>query len=97
MNSSHDYSNSTSQVVDEPLFEETEEQDEEAENTAKHPKPVDSCESGRFQMYNHQISHSKYRTIYQGLDNETGCEIAWSCYLLSKQDTFKKEELLKTL
>jgi serine/threonine protein kinase len=48
-------------------------------------------------MFNLQISHSKYRTIYQGVDNETGCEIAWSSYLISKNDLPTKELLMKKL
>jgi len=35
----------------------------------------------RFTKYDDLISQSKYRTIYRGIDNESGCEVAWSCYL----------------
>jgi len=70
---------------------------EDQEGAGTGTRRVDSCHNGRFSMFNHLISHSKYRTIYQGVDNETGCEIAWSCYLLQKDDKFMQDELYKKL
>ena len=44
--------------------------------------PLDSIADGRFVRHQELISKSKYRTIYRGYDNESGCEIAWSTYRL---------------
>lgn len=48
--SSVDYSDVNFNIVEEKDDEKT--------------QKVDSCMNGRFQMFNHQISHSKYRKIY---------------------------------
>ena len=45
---------------------------------------LDSCFDKRFVKHNDCISKSKYRTIHRGYDNESGCEIAWTTYLLHK-------------
>ena len=43
------------------------------------------------------ISQSKYRTIYKGLDQESGCEVAISCYKLETHESQKLKKLLSAL
>ena len=65
-------------------------EDEEANAVAL----LDSCADKRFVKHNDCISKSKYRTIHRGYDNESGCEIAWTTYLLQK---YEKDKLLNAL
>jgi hypothetical protein len=51
----------------------------------------------RFTRLDDMISKSKFRTIYRGLDGETGCEIAWSCYRLEYASTNRKMKLVEAL
>jgi len=69
----------------------SEEENEESGTQVNH---VDNCCRDRFFKYNDCISKSKYRTIYRGYDNESGCEIAWTTYPLHN---YKRDRLLKAL
>ena len=55
---------------------------------------IDSCYNMRFVKHNDCISKSKMRTIYRGYDNDSGCEIAWTTYILHN---YKRDRLLKAL
>ena len=55
---------------------------------------VDSCFNLRFVKHNDCISKSKMRTIYRGYDNDSGCEIAWTTYILHN---YNRDRLLKAL
>ncbi|XP_065067091.1 serine/threonine-protein kinase Wnk-like [Rhopilema esculentum] len=66
-------------------------------------KAVDSSPDGRFLKFAEEIGRGSFKTVYKGLDTETGVAVAW-CELqdrkLSKGDRgrFKEEsEMLKTL
>ena len=57
---------------------------------------MEFCSGDRFVKHDERISKSKYRHIYRGYDNESGCEIAWSSYRLKdggRHDKFKKKHL----
>ena len=73
------------QHIDDTVYDE----DEEEERNY----PVEFCSGDRFVKHDERISKSKYRYIFRGYDNESGCEIAWSSYRLKdggRHDKFKK-------
>lgn len=67
----------------------------------QHPKHMynerEDVIANRFSRSEHMISQSKYRTIFKGLDKESGCEIAISCYRLETHEIPKCEKLLNAL
>ena len=82
-----DYSNGTSRMetsrmeeqdIDDEVYDDNDEEEEES----KKYTPVEKCSGERFVKHMERISKSKYRYIYRGYDNESGCEIAWSSYRL---------------
>ena len=68
-------------------------------------RAIEAASNGRFykvriyinELYiiQHQdlISSSKYRTIFRGFDNESGCEIAWNVYSLENISKGKTKQI----
>ncbi|CAG0913505.1 unnamed protein product [Notodromas monacha] len=66
-------------------------------------RPVDSSADGRFLKFADEIGRGSFKTVYRGLDTQTGVDVAW-CELQEKKltkkerDRFREEAgLLKTL
>jgi hypothetical protein len=96
--SNGDISNNTSRnhipIDAEDNLQFTDEDEEADDEDAQQVAMVDSCFNLRFVKHNDCISKSKMRTIYRGYDNDSGCEIAWTTYILHN---YKRDKLLKAL
>ncbi|KFD52644.1 hypothetical protein M513_06491 [Trichuris suis] len=93
----------TPKIIEEQAEErETEEiHDDDSELLEEHP--IDKSVDGRFLKFEEEIGRGSFKTVYRGLDTETGVYVAW-CELqeskLSKleRQRFRDEaEMLKTL
>jgi WNK lysine deficient protein kinase len=40
-------------------------------------KPIDECPNHRFLKFDEQLGQGSFKTVYRGLDKETGVEVAW--------------------
>uniref|UniRef100_A0A915HHB8 Protein kinase domain-containing protein n=1 Tax=Romanomermis culicivorax TaxID=13658 RepID=A0A915HHB8_ROMCU len=85
------------------LVEEEDEVEGEVEGEEFEEKAVDKSPDGRFLKFNEEIGRGSFKTVYRGLDTETGVAVAW-CELqenkLNKveRQRFREEaEMLKTL
>jgi len=71
--------------------------EETFDNNKRSNEQIDMINNKRFTRHKELISKSKYRTIFKGFDNESGCEIAWSCYKLKQSNTFRTDKLREAL
>merc|ERR1719187_189875 len=73
------------------------------EDEEEEPKAIDSSPDGRYLKFDEEIGRGSFKTVYKGLDTETGVAVAWAELQdkkLSKEDRkrFKEEaEMLKGL
>lgn len=88
---------------EEEELEDQTEQEAAADGEEFEEKAVDKSPDGRFLKFNEEIGRGSFKTVYRGLDTETGVAVAW-CELhdskLSKveKQRFREEaEMLKTL
>ena len=45
---------------------------------------LDVSEDGRFICFSKKITSNCFRTMFRGYDSDSGCEIAWACYDISR-------------
>ena len=45
---------------------------------------LDVSEDGRFICFSKKITSNQFRTMFRGYDSDSGCEIAWACYDISR-------------
>jgi WNK lysine deficient protein kinase len=45
---------------------------------------VESSPSGRFKRFDEELGRGAYKTVYRGVDHDTGREIAWSIICLGR-------------
>lgn len=76
---------------------------QEAEYTEDDEEPVGVSPCGRFFKYDKEVGRGSFKTVYRGLDTQTGVAVAW-CELLDKKvnkterQRFREEaEMLKKL
>lgn len=76
---------------------------QEAEYTEEDEEPVGVSPCGRFFKYEKEVGRGSFKTVYRGLDTQTGVAVAW-CELLDKKvnkterQRFREEaEMLKKL
>merc|ERR550519_1621788 len=73
------------------------------EDEEEEPKAIDSSPDGRYLKFDEEIGRGSFKTVYKGLDTETGVAVAWAELQdkkLSREERkrFKEEaEMLKGL
>nr|XP_006812938.1 PREDICTED: serine/threonine-protein kinase WNK1-like [Saccoglossus kowalevskii] len=77
--------------------------DDKTESEEREEQAVDSSSDGRFMRFDVEVGRGSFKTVYKGLDTETGVAVAW-CELQDKRlsrserQKFKEEaEMLKGL
>ena len=45
---------------------------------------LDISDDGRFICFSKKITSNQFRTMFRGYDCDSGCEIAWACYDISR-------------
>lgn len=71
----------TSDAVERSTDSEKESKEDEVED-----KVVNSSPNGRFLKFDEEIGRGSFKTVYKGLDTETGVQVAW-CELQVSKDT----------
>jgi len=95
--------NSKDKVDDEKDAREEEEDTEDAKDDEPDEKVVSTSPDSRFLKFDQEIGRGSFKTVYKGLDTETGVQVAW-CELQDKKwnksekQRFREEaEMLKGL
>ena len=105
----------TEGVVSEPDYElddedkkeaeegEGEDEEKKKEEEEEESKAIDNSPDGRYLKFDEEVGHGSFKTVYKGLDTDTGVAVAW-CELQDQKLTkgerrrFKEEaEMLKGL
>lgn len=60
-----------------------------SQETIEDEKPIDESPDKRFLKYDTEIGHGSFKTVYKGLDTESGVPVAW-CELHDRK--FNKSE-----
>ena len=83
--------------------EDGEDEDKKKEDEEEEPKAIDTSPDGRYLKFDEEIGHGSFKTVFKGLDTDTGVAVAW-CELQDQKLTkgerrrFKEEaEMLKGL
>jgi hypothetical protein len=76
---SHSKSDSDSDVEEEEEEEEVSQEDESSGYSI-----VETSPKGRFKRFNEELGSGAYKSVYRGLDDDTGREIAWNVIKISK-------------
>ena len=78
-------------------------EDKKKEDEEEEPKAIDNSPDGRYLKFDEEIGRGSFKTVYKGLDTDTGVAVAW-CELQDTKLTkgerrrFKEEaEMLKGL
>uniref|UniRef100_A0A0N4ZKI2 non-specific serine/threonine protein kinase n=1 Tax=Parastrongyloides trichosuri TaxID=131310 RepID=A0A0N4ZKI2_PARTI len=58
-------------------------------STEQQEKPIDKSPNGRFLKFDEELGRGSFKTVYRGLDTETGIAVAW-CEL--QEDKLNKQE-----
>eukprot|EP00092_Neocalanus_flemingeri_P012736 GFUD01013724.1.p1 GENE.GFUD01013724.1~~GFUD01013724.1.p1 ORF type:complete len:3493 (+),score=962.10 GFUD01013724.1:260-10738(+) len=90
------------EIIDEKS-DKKEAEEEPEQNEEEEPKAIDSSRDERYLKFDEEIGRGSFKTVFKGLDTETGVAVAW-CELQDKKLTkderkrFKEEaEMLKGL
>jgi WNK lysine deficient protein kinase len=51
--------------------------EKEREDLLEDEKPIDESPTKRFLKYDTEIGHGSFKTVYKGLDTESGVPVAW--------------------
>ncbi|CEF67732.1 Protein kinase domain and Serine/threonine-/dual specificity protein kinase, catalytic domain and Protein kinase-like domain and Serine/threonine-protein kinase OSR1/WNK, CCT domain-containing protein [Strongyloides ratti] len=82
----------TEEIVDDYLYSDD-------DNDSEQEKPIDKSPGGRFLKFDEELGRGSFKTVYRGLDTETGVAVAW-CELqenkLNKQERqrFREEAVM---
>lgn len=80
------------EIVDDYLYSDD-------DNDSEQEKPIDKSPGGRFLKFDEELGRGSFKTVYRGLDTETGVAVAW-CELqenkLNKQERqrFREEAVM---
>ena len=59
------------------LFKAEQNEEKEAEVELEDEKPIDESPDKRFLKYDTEIGRGSFKTVYKGLDTESGVPVAW--------------------
>uniref|UniRef100_F1KQ29 non-specific serine/threonine protein kinase n=1 Tax=Ascaris suum TaxID=6253 RepID=F1KQ29_ASCSU len=86
-----------------PAIEDKQREVQDDDYDAEEEKPIDKSPDGRFLKFDEELGRGSFKTVYRGLDTETGVAVAWCELQESKlnkveRQRFREEaEMLKDL